>query len=169
MTDTQRGKYIILLCLQHQQGMLTEEDMLNICKTYDEKIYRKFIKTEDGLYYNERMKREVDRRKEYSDSRRKNRTHMSNICKSYVKHMETETETININKDNTKKETFKKPTVDEISEYCKERNNDVNPNKFFDFYEAKGWLIGKNKVKDWKACVRTWEKNSNEVKEPWEK
>lgn len=54
---------------------------------------------------------------------------------------------------------FKKPTVEEIKEYCGERSNSVNPSTFFDFYESKGWYVGKNKMKDWKAAVRTWEKN----------
>lgn len=53
--------------------------------------------------------------------------------------------------------SFKKPTLEEIETYCKERNNTVNPQQFIDFYESKGWYIGKNKMKDWKAAVRTWE------------
>lgn len=53
--------------------------------------------------------------------------------------------------------SFKPPTVDEIETYCKERNNNVDPKAFYDFYESKGWMIGKNKMKDWKAAVRTWE------------
>lgn len=53
---------------------------------------------------------------------------------------------------------FKKPTVEEIKNYCLERKNNVDAQTFYDFYESKGWLIGKNKMKDWKACVRTWEK-----------
>ncbi|KKP74706.1 MAG: hypothetical protein UR73_C0037G0015 [candidate division WS6 bacterium GW2011_GWF1_35_23] len=101
MSDEQVGKYIKLLCAQHQKGMLAEEDMLNICKTYDKKIFEKFKKTQDGLYYNERLSVEVERRKSYSESRRNNRNskkskeHMSNISSTYVKHMET----VTINKD----------------------------------------------------------------------
>ena len=53
---------------------------------------------------------------------------------------------------------FKKPTVDEIQDYCNERNNGINAEAFYDFYESKDWMVGKNKMKDWKACVRTWEK-----------
>lgn len=52
---------------------------------------------------------------------------------------------------------FVKPTVEQIEAYCRERNNGVNAQQFVDFYEAKGWLIGKNPMKDWKAAVRTWE------------
>lgn len=54
---------------------------------------------------------------------------------------------------------FCKPTVEEIKAYCFERNNGINAQYFYDFYESKGWCIGKNKMKDWRACVRTWEKN----------
>lgn len=64
---------------------------------------------------------------------------------------------ISINKKEINKERFKKPTLEEVREYCKERNNKVDAEKFIDFYESKGWMVGKNKMKDWKACVRTWE------------
>lgn len=53
---------------------------------------------------------------------------------------------------------FKKPTVDEIAAYCAERNNSISAGEFYDFYESKGWLVGKTPMKDWKACVRTWER-----------
>jgi len=103
MSYEQKGKYIVLLCLQHQQGYLNYEDMMNICLTYDERIFSKFIKNDDGFYYNLRMKEESDRRKKYSDSRRDNR---KNICKSHDEHMETETETINVNKDKKNKKEY---------------------------------------------------------------
>tara|TARA_R110000803_G_scaffold102336_2_gene170414 strand:- start:548 stop:1207 length:660 start_codon:yes stop_codon:yes gene_type:complete len=54
---------------------------------------------------------------------------------------------------------FVKPTSDDIKEYCDERANNVDANTFFDFYESKGWLVGKSKMKDWKASVRNWERN----------
>ena len=60
-------------------------------------------------------------------------------------------------KENIKRKVFKKPTIDEIKEYCLERNNGINAEAFYDFYESKDWYVGKNKMKDWKACVRTWE------------
>ena len=73
MTDEQIGQYIKLLCLQHQKGHLKEKDMLNICKTYDEDIFSKFLKDEEGNYYNERLENETNKRKAYSESRRNNR------------------------------------------------------------------------------------------------
>lgn len=60
-------------------------------------------------------------------------------------------------RDTTKK--FIPPTIDEVSAYCKERKNGIDAQSFIDFYESKGWMIGKNKMKDWKAAVRTWERN----------
>jgi DNA-binding transcriptional MerR regulator len=73
---------------------------------------------------------------------------------------------------NDKKERmlFIVPTLQEVSAYCQERNNNVDSQKFFDFYESKGWMVGKNKMKDWKAAVRTWEdkSKSNQVEEPKE-
>lgn len=56
---------------------------------------------------------------------------------------------------------FKAPTVEEVQAYCDERGNHVDAQRFVDFYEAKGWLVGKNKMKDWKAAVRTWERNNS--------
>ncbi len=65
------------------------------------------------------------------------------------------------------KDKFTKPTIEEINSYCKERKNNVDPDRFYNFYESKGWYVGKNKMKDWKACVRTWEKNtSQDLKTP---
>ena len=199
MTDEEVGKYIRLLCLQHQKGHLKEKDLLNICQQKNEEIFSKFIQDENGNYYNQRLEIEINKRKAYSESRRNNRKKkeeenntsktyekdMLNICNSYVEHMENENENININeivnrnnRDNRgmgeeekeerwngiepkKSKIFCKPTVDEIKSYCLERKNGVDAQHFYDFYESKGWMVGKNKMKDWKACVRTWERNNN--------
>jgi hypothetical protein len=54
---------------------------------------------------------------------------------------------------------FTPPTVDEVRAYCRERGNHVDPERFVDFYTAKGWRVGNQPMKDWKAAVRTWERN----------
>jgi len=59
--------------------------------------------------------------------------------------------------DSNNKAFFKKPTVEEVHQYCEKRKNKVCADAFIDFYESKNFMIGKNKMKDWKACVRTWE------------
>ena len=143
MSFEQRGKYIVLLCLQHQQGHLTDEDMKNICKTYDAKIYSKFMKAEDGFYYNERMKIECEKRKKYSDSRRQNRTSKSikedNICESYDKHMENEN-SISLNKGGVGEKEI---------------------NISFDvFWDAYGKKVGNKKL-----CIQRWGKLKDEERQ----
>jgi hypothetical protein len=100
MDNEQVGKYIRLLCLQHQKGKLSEKDMLSICKAYDNEIWDKF-KVEDGLYYNDRMYNETIRRQKFSESRRNNAKSpkKESTSEAYAQHMETETEnrTITIN------------------------------------------------------------------------
>lgn len=60
-------------------------------------------------------------------------------------------------KENIKRKSFIKPTIEEIQQYCLERHNGINAEAFYDFYESKNWYVGKNKMVNWKACVRTWE------------
>lgn len=69
--------------------------------------------------------------------------------------------TNNKNKDNIGNNP---PTVDQVKQYCEERHNNIDAEQFIDFYESKGWMIGKNKMKDWKACVRTWERSQKSKK-----
>lgn len=73
---------------------------------------------------------------------------------------ESEYEHEEIKKPKTKK--FIKPTVEEIRAYCQERNNNVDPERFYDFYESKGWKVGNQGMKDWKSAVRTWERRSDD-------
>lgn len=61
-----------------------------------------------------------------------------------------------------KAKRFYPPTLDEVKQYCEERNNNIDPMAFIDFYSSKGWMIGKNRMKDWKAAVRTWERKRKE-------
>lgn len=70
----------------------------------------------------------------------------------------------NTNTTYSNKVRFKKPTLDQVNDYCIERKNNVDAEAFLDFYESKDWKIGKNKMKDWKAAIRTWERR--ETKKP---
>lgn len=99
MTDAQRGRYILLLCLQHQQGMLHEREMLKICGEYDEIIWSKFEK--EGEYYvNRRMQIESEKRRKYCESRRGNRsiTQDENIRSSYDTSYDSHKVNVNKNK-----------------------------------------------------------------------
>ena len=161
MSMEQKGKFITLLCIQHQKGHLSEKDMLHICGSYDEDVFTKFQKDEHGKFYNIRLEEEVDKRKAYSESRRNNRKKkedMNNTSLSYVEHMENENE----NEDLIEKKKvarFQKPTIEQLKEYMSEQGmNDIAEN-WLNHYEANGWMVGKNKMKDWKASVRTWKIN----------
>tara|TARA_R110000765_G_scaffold231482_2_gene334830 strand:- start:386 stop:1033 length:648 start_codon:yes stop_codon:yes gene_type:complete len=84
-----------------------------------------------------------------------------------TKMLKSNNTSININTTYSNKEesvSFKKPTVDDINDYCKERKNNIDAETFYDFYESKNWKIGKSSMKNWKACVRTWEKRQSKTK-----
>ena len=59
---------------------------------------------------------------------------------------------------------FVKPTLEEVTAYCTERGKGVDPQKWYDYYSANGWKVGKNPMKDWKAAVRTWERSGDNGK-----
>ena len=58
-----------------------------------------------------------------------------------------------------KRKNFIVPTIIEIEDYCRLRGNEINAEQFYDFYQSKGWMVGKTKMKDWKAAIRNWERN----------
>ena len=114
---------------------------------------------------------EADRKREYRqriESDRTNvQTNLRQISDKNTPEIEKELEIeIKIEKEidssastTTKRKRFEKPTLSEIEQYCIERNNNVNAEHFFDYYESNGWKVGKNSMKDWKAAVRTWERS----------
>jgi len=180
LSNEQVGAYIRLLCAQHQQGHLPQRAMEMMCGGIDEEVFSKFEQDEKGLYYNKRLDNESERRTNYVKSRRKNLAcekkesdishmdshmgaHMAPHMESHMAlHMENRNENENIDKTKSKRTLFIPPTVDEVSAYCQERRNSISAETFVDFYTSKNWMIGKNKMKDWKASVRTWERNHKE-------
>ena len=78
---------------------------------------------------------------------------------NHPKHQKNGTHIKNKEIRNNNNRAFKPPLVDDVQRYCFERGNSVDAETFVDFYESKGWMVGKNKMKDWKAAVRTWERN----------
>ena len=115
---------------------------------------------------------EADRKREYRQrietDRTNVQTNLRQISDKSTPEIEIELEKdIEIEKDihssakstTTKRKRFEKPTLSQITQYCLERNNNVNAEQFYDYYESNGWKVGKNSMKDWKACVRTWERN----------
>ena len=72
----------------------------------------------------------------------------------------------NNNNKESKSKRFTPPTLDEVQSYCEERNNNINAQRFIDFYSCKGWMVGKNKMTDWKAAIRTWEQRDKAQNQP---
>tara|TARA_B110000967_G_scaffold202814_1_gene242349 strand:- start:14945 stop:15637 length:693 start_codon:yes stop_codon:yes gene_type:complete len=102
LSDEQVGKFIRLLCVQHQKGRLSEKHMLSICKAYDSDIYEMFLKDEEGLFYNERLEAEATKRSTYAESRRNNAKGIKSNNKqpkTYAKHMHKHMEDENENED----------------------------------------------------------------------
>ena len=111
---------------------------------------------------------EADRKREYRQRIETDRTNLRQISDKSPPEIEIELEKdIEIEKEihssakstTTKRKRFEKPTISDIEQYCIERNNNVNAEQFFDYYESNGWRVGKNSMKDWKAAVRTWERS----------
>lgn len=76
------------------------------------------------------------------------------------KEKEEEKENNSVPQAESRTKRFTPPTVEEVRSYCVERKNNVDAQRFVDYYSSNGWMVGKNKMKDWKAAVRTWERNS---------
>lgn len=161
MTDDEVGKYIRILCHQADKGSLTKKQVLSICKAsaIPNCIQEKLSVDENGLYYNKRMAVEKEKRQKFAESRRNNALK----GKAYAQHMENENENISINNnDPVKKEKFIPPTLEEVQSYIKEKGYQVDAEHFIDFYSSKGWMIGKSKMKDWRAALRnsrSWDHN----------
>lgn len=87
----------------------------------------------------------------------------SNLPKEKEKDKEKEN-----NKENNKEKSgrFTPPTIEQVKEYCQERGNAVDPDRWFNYYSSNGWKVGKNPMKDWKAAVRTWEINDKQDNRP---
>jgi hypothetical protein len=92
----------------------------------------------------------------YQDEETQTNTQLTN-------NQQTTNNQLTTNKNDNNKNKFVVPTFQDINNYCLERGTTVDANKFIDYYTSNGWMVGKNKMKDWKACVRRWEKSSLEL------
>ena len=89
---------------------------------------------------------------------------LSDKSKSKSKSKSIELDIKKESKPKKEEKRFVKPTVEEVEEYCKTRSNGIDARRFVDHYDAVGWKVGRNPMKDWKAAVRTWERNGKNVK-----
>ena len=169
MTLEEMGAYIKLLCFQADRGHLTEAQILKkIPAPIWDAICGHFRKDEKG-FYNERLSLEIEKRRLFTESRRKNLHKKQHMEPHMEPHMGIHMENANANanediNDNEKHKGvgFRPPAIKQVQAYCQGRSNGIDPAAFIDFYASKGWMIGKNKMKDWRAAIRTWENSRKE-------
>jgi hypothetical protein len=144
--------------LQLSYGIATEEllTFIEYCVSID-----LFKRDENGYIYTPRMLEHLAFRKERSESGRRgalskwgkdgsaNDSAIGSVNEQLMARKKEKKE---------RKETneIHKPTAEQVSEYCREKGYKIDAPYFIDYYETRGWMIGKNKIKSWKACIRTW-------------
>lgn len=187
LTHEQVGKYIRLICAQHQHGRLTEEKIMHICGDLDRNVLDKFQKDEDGNYFNVRLEAEIEKRKKFSESRRGNIkkrwekdtnviqvNNTSNTLEdTSVIHMENENICIesssnisnNLEKENTKRKRkeFIPPSREEMMDYCQEKGYDRSLGaQAYEYYSVADWKDAKgDQVLNWKQkLIASWLKNA---------
>ncbi len=169
LSEKSQVAYDRIMCEHMRNICISKQQLIFFTKrlTEEEKAEVMFLLTEtsDGFQITW-VADSILKRRNYSDSRRKNRNSKpKNISSSYDSHMENEieneSEIVFEEKGIPKgKNKFIQPTIDMVIDYCNERQNNVDAVKWLNFYTAKNWMIGKNKMKDWKAAIRTWENNT---------
>ena len=135
------------------------------------------------------IKRDIDTDNEFAETKRKNAKNKaeqdvaksSKVEQDAARLSKIEQDSQDKDKDNNpltplkgeegkcNRSCFIPPTPEEVNAYCKKRNNGIDGTEFVDFYTSKGWMVGKNKMKDWQAAVRTWERSSNRTAPPPER
>lgn len=144
-TDEQVGKYMRLLCAQHQHGHLSEKHMLHICKTYDKDIWDKFTKDESGLFYQPRLETEVEKRKNFTESRRKNR-------------LSPKKQTVKPKKKSNTSKTYDSSYENHMSTHMGNGNGNGNINEMGD-EKGKGGAGEKPKTHpEFKTCIEIYDK-----------
>jgi hypothetical protein len=134
--------------------------------------------SEDMYFYSRSLNRRMNKYLESKEKRiaaankrwnkENNAKDMQSTCNANAMDMQSNANKIKLNEiklneikdiieDKPHTQKFTPPTIEEVKSYCISRNNNVDAEKFYNFYQAKGWMVGKNKMKDWQAAVRTWE------------
>lgn len=167
MTD-KKGKYvpIFLDWLEVTQDLSAEEkgNLIDAVVSYAANKDYDHLLTGGTRIAFRFLKGQVDRNKDISEKRseaRRNKPEENGTNENKTEQTETKMpkeKEKEKDKEKENKKRFVPPTVDEVSEYCKERNNGIDPAHFVDYYTARGWVLSNGKkVSDWRACIRTWE------------
>jgi len=169
LTMEERGQFITLLCLQHQKGTLTDKTIRLSLGSVSVDVLSKFTKDKYGNFYNDRLSEEIEKRIQFTESRRnngskggrpKNNTKPIGLAKHNLMEdvNENENEDININKS--------KCTFEQVYEYMAIRigidQAKIEAEKFVNYYESNGWKVGKNSMKSWGAAANNWITNTKQ-------
>ena len=161
LTPNSKLLYAEITALCNMNGKCTASTEY-FCKLYEVSrvSIQKWLKTlEDNGY--------IKRVNIYKQGSKEILTRVITLVNMPSKEKFTDNTNININNtnltDSNKKARFKKPTLDEVKNYCILRKNNIDAEAYMDFYESKGWQIGKEIMKDWKAAVRTWERRESKT------
>lgn len=172
----EHGAYTLLLdsCYDRER-FPTKEEAIEWCwARTDEEIkavefvLSRFFILEDGIYIQHRIQEEIEayhakalKNKEIAIEREnKRKTNRTRI----VHEPPPNQEPLTINQEPIKENRAKKfapPSLRDVTNYCIERGNKIDPGRFISYYEANGWMVGRNKMKDWKAAIRNWETRGN--------
>lgn len=106
-------------------------------------------------------KASAEARRAKSKQKRTRVEHVLNSVTTEHEQNSTNQKPVTINHKPKERGRFTPPSLQEVESYCAERSNGINAGAFVDFYQSKNWMVGKNKMKDWMAAVRTWEKRGN--------
>ena len=197
MKDADVGQYIKLLCLQHQKGHLTKDQYLAMSPRMSPAVLEKFKVDDEGKYYNPVLDKVLNRRAEFKEKQCQNAAKRfakslpttmpecsQNLAKRFAKSLPTtipecfqdlangvaktlplENEYIKYIKDYR---YIIPPSKTLVSLYCKIRNNKIDADYFVEYYNARGWVYGKQKtaIVDWQAVIRTWESTARKNPQP---
>lgn len=153
--DTLKVEEIILFCLQ--QGLFEQSETTGriLCS----KIYKYIDKASTR---SSELRQMIENYNKVTDCPKLSGTNHDKADRIEENRKEKNIEEVKIPKRNY----FTPPTLEEVQQYCNERNNGIDAQRFIDFYESKGWVIGKTKMKSWQACIRTWESKNKQQSKP---
>jgi uncharacterized protein YdaU (DUF1376 family) len=138
------------------------------CESIANVLREFFTLHSDGMYRNNRAQREIqafrDKSGKAAKAARKRWDKADANALPTHSERNAKQETRNNNHKPVSNGAFAPPTVEEVRDYITDNQYPVDPNRFCDFYASKGWMVGKNKMKDWRAAVRTWSKGNENTK-----
>jgi uncharacterized protein YdaU (DUF1376 family) len=176
---TEHGAYILLMAHYYNTGKPLPANapiLHRVCRAASDieqeavaVVLTAYFKRDGDVYRHNRIDRELAKASEISQIRRdaankrhasRRATDLQTPCKTDANAVHEHTQSQSQLHISTKSKSFVRPTLEEVQRYCSERQNGIDAAKWFDYYSANGWHVGRHTMKDWKAAVRHWERNN---------